>query len=73
MCRLLRGDVQRPHQKGDNAEPVSRRRILQHGYEAKCADKITPEIKKAVEDKIAEFQATPDLLANWSEVDYSKL
>ena len=41
--------------------------------EAKCADKITPEIKKAVEDKIAEFQATPNILANWSEVDYSKL
>ena len=41
--------------------------------EAKCSDKITPEIKKAVEDKIAEFKATPDLLADWSKVDYSTL
>ena len=41
--------------------------------EAKCSDKITPEIKKAVEDKIAEFTATPNLLADWSKVDYSTL
>ena len=41
--------------------------------EAKCSDKITPEIRKAVEDKIAEFKATPDLLADWSKVDYSTL
>lgn len=39
----------------------------------KCADKITPEIKKAVEDKIAEFTKTPDILASWSSVDYSTL
>ena len=31
------------------------------------------EIKKAVEDKIAEFTATPDTLSNWSAVDYSTL
>ena len=41
--------------------------------EAKCSDKITPEIRKAVEDKIAEFKATPNLLADWSKVDYSTL
>lgn len=40
---------------------------------AKCADKITPEIKKAVEDKMAEFKAQANILANWSDVDYSKL
>ena len=40
---------------------------------AKCANKITPEIKKAVEDKMAEFKAQANILANWSDVDYSKL
>jgi len=40
---------------------------------AKCAEKITPEIKKAVEDKLAEFKKTPDLVSNWSSVDYTKL
>ena len=39
----------------------------------KCADKITPEIKKAVEDKMAEFTAKPNVLSNWADVDYSKL
>ena len=39
----------------------------------KCADKITAEIKKAVEDKMAEFKAKADTLANWKDVDYSKL
>ena len=39
----------------------------------KCADKITPEIKKAVEDKMAEFKAQANVLANWADVDYSKL
>lgn len=41
--------------------------------DAKCAQKITPEIRKAVEDKMAEFKATQDVVANWSSVDYSKL
>ena len=41
--------------------------------DGKCSDKITPEIRKAVEDKIAEFTATPDTLSNWSAVDYSTL
>ena len=41
--------------------------------EAKCSEKITPEIRKAVEDKIAEFKATPNTLVNWSEVDYATL
>ncbi len=40
---------------------------------AKCADKITPEIKKAVEDKLAQFKKTPELVANWNTVDYTKL
>lgn len=40
---------------------------------AKCADKITPAIKKAVEDKMAEFKAKADILSNWKDVDYSKL
>ena len=40
---------------------------------AKCADKITPAIKKAVEDKLAEFKKTAGLVSNWSSVDYSKL
>ena len=31
------------------------------------------EIKKAVEDKMAEFKAQANILANWSDVDYSKL
>ena len=39
----------------------------------KCADKITPEIKKAVEDKMAEFKSKADILSNWADVDYSKL
>ncbi len=39
----------------------------------KCADKITPEIKKAVEDKMTEFKGKADLLSNWADVDYSKL
>ena len=39
----------------------------------KCAEKITPEIKKAVEDKMAEFKAKADTLSNWADVDYSKL
>ena len=39
----------------------------------KCGHKITPEIQQAVEAKMAEFKSTPDLVANWSEVDYSKL
>ena len=43
-----------------------------YGFQVeRTANKI--QIKKAVEDKIAEFQATPNILANWSEVDYSKL
>ena len=41
--------------------------------EAKCAEKITPEIRKAVEDKLAQFKAQPNLVANYSEVDYTKL
>ena len=41
--------------------------------EAKCADKITPEIREAVENQIKAFQATPNLLADWAEVDYSTL
>ena len=41
--------------------------------DAKCSEKITPEIRKAVEDKITEFKATPDTLSNWSSVDYSTL
>ena len=41
--------------------------------EAKCADKITPEIRTAVEDQIKAFQATPDILADWAKVDYSTL
>jgi len=41
--------------------------------EAKCAEKITPAIRKAVEDKLAEFKAKADTLSNWSSVDYSKL
>ena len=41
--------------------------------DAKCAEKITPEIKKAVEDKMSEFKATKNILANWKSVDYSKL
>jgi basic membrane protein A len=41
--------------------------------DAKCADKITPEIRKAVEDKLAQFKATPELVSNWASVDYSKL
>lgn len=41
--------------------------------EAKCADKITPEIKAAVEAKMAEFTSQANLLSNWSDVDYSKL
>ena len=40
---------------------------------AKCADKITLEIKKAVEDKMAQFIAQADTLSNWKDVDYSKL
>ena len=39
----------------------------------KCADKITPEIKTAVETKMAEFKSKADILSNWSTVDYSKL
>ncbi len=41
--------------------------------EAKCSDKITPEIRQAVEDQIKAFQATPDILSSWSSVDYSTL
>ena len=41
--------------------------------DAKCADKITPEIRKAVEDKLAEFKAKADLVSNWASVDYTKL
>ena len=41
--------------------------------DAKCADKITPEIRKAVEDKLAQFKAKADLVSNWADVDYSKL
>ena len=39
----------------------------------KCAEKITPELKKAVEDKLAEFKKQANLLPNWADVDYSKL
>ncbi len=31
----------------------------------KCAEKITPEIKKAVEDKMAEFEAKADSITDW--------
>ncbi len=41
--------------------------------EAKCADKITPEIRKAVEDQIKVFEAQADTLSNWASVDYSTL
>lgn len=41
--------------------------------EAKCADKITPEIRKAVEDALAGFQAKSGTLANYVDVDYTKL
>ena len=41
--------------------------------DAKCADKITPEIRSAVEAKIAEFKAQANTLSNWSSVDFSKL
>ena len=41
--------------------------------DAKCADKITPEIRKAVEDKLAQFKAKADLVSNWASVDYTKL
>ena len=42
-------------------------------WNEKCADKITPEIKSAVEAKMAEFTAKADILSNWADVDYSKL
>ena len=42
-------------------------------WNEKCADKITPEIKSAVETKMAEFKGQADLLSNWADVDYSKL
>lgn len=35
--------------------------------------KASKEVKAAVEKKLAEFKATPDLVANWKDVDYSKL
>ena len=41
--------------------------------EEKCADKITPEIRKAVEDKLAEFRTQPNLVSNWSDVKYADL
>ena len=42
-------------------------------WNEKCADKITPQIKEAVEKKLSEFKAKADILSNWSSVDYSKL
>ena len=42
-------------------------------WNEKCADKITAEMKAAVENKIAEFTAQANTLSNWSDVDYSKL
>ncbi len=41
--------------------------------EAKCADKITPEIRTAVENQIKLFTETPNILSNWASVDYSTL
>ncbi|MFC2821617.1 MAG: BMP family lipoprotein [Sphaerochaeta sp.] len=42
-------------------------------WNEKCADKITDTIRTKVEEKIADFKATANLLANWKDVDYSKL
>ena len=41
--------------------------------EAKCAEKITPEIRKAVEDKLAQFKAQADLVADYAKVNYADL
>ncbi len=41
--------------------------------EAKCAEKITPEIRKAVEDKLAQFRAQADLVADYAKVNYADL
>ena len=41
--------------------------------EAKCADKITPEIRTAVENQIKLFTETPNILSSWASVDYSTL
>ena len=35
--------------------------------------KATAEVKEKVNAKLAEFQKTPELVSNWSSVDYSKL
>ena len=42
VCRILRADVQRFHPQGDDAEPLSRRRILQHGYESARHEPVQP-------------------------------
>lgn len=41
--------------------------------EAKCADKITPAIKTAVEEALANMKKTAGLLHNYTDVDYTKL
>ncbi len=42
-------------------------------YNPELMNKVTPEIEKAVTDALAKFQAAPNVLADWSKVDYTKL
>jgi len=65
-------------QKGKLGGEVLPMNFYNGGFEwgwntAKCAEKITPEIRKAVEDKMSEFRAQPNLVANYTDVDYSRL